>query len=449
MGKWGPRAAGRCHDANHPVQDGEVGVRRNDVDVIGLEGRAIDGGHDLHPARFGASSCGQNALVVRSEVLDHDERHAVDRDILEELAERFETARGGADPDDEEPSFSGLEVARQIPLVGDGLLLIWHARAQIAQRRPVRGGGVERSRKPVPSVAPAPLRICRTQGVRKNAPGSASWCSRPRLSIARDNRRVPVEVIVRANGCPSPAAYPVEIVERKGLGHPDSMCDGIAERICIGLCRYYLDHFGAILHHNVDKVLLCAGTSRPAFGGGDVFEPIEIYLAGRATSEHHGVRIPVHEIAIDACREWLRTNTPRLDLERDVQIASRLRPGSGDLTRVFARGGSSPLANDTSCGAGFAPLTDLERVVLAVERALNSPATKQRHPGIGEDIKVMGVRRDSRIQLTIACAFVDRFVADIEDYARRRTTVARSGRRRRARRNRDRGGGNREHCATT
>jgi S-adenosylmethionine synthetase len=53
--------------------------------------------------------------------------------------------------------------------------------------------------------------------------------------------------------------------------------------------------------------------------------------------------------------------------------------------------------------------------LLAVERALNGRGTKQAHPEIGEDIKVMGIRRDGGIQLTISCAFVGRYVSSLDD----------------------------------
>ena len=213
-----------------------------------------------------------------------------------------------------------------------------------------------------------------------------------------------------------PGRRPVEIVERKGIGHPDTICDGIAEQVGIGLCRAYLDAFGVILHHNVDKVLLCGGASRPAFGGGEVTAPIEIYLAGRATERCGGKAIPIHDLAVAACREWLASHLPSLDVERHVRVVSRLRPGSVDLVDLFERGGTAP-ANDTSVGAGFAPPTDLERVVLAVEQALNAPATKAAHPAIGEDVKVMGVRQGGRIDLTVGCAMVVRHLPDLAAYA--------------------------------
>ena len=160
----------------------------------------------------------------------------------------------------------------------------------------------------------------------------------------------------------------VEVVERKGLGHPDTLCDAIAERVSIELCRHYLERFGQILHHNVDKVLLCGGASRAAFGGGEITEPIEIYLAGRATEHWDGTSIPIHEIAIDACREVVKRCVPALE-DKHVRIFPRIRAGSSELTGLFVRGRAVPLANDTSCGAGFAPLTDLERMTLSVERA--------------------------------------------------------------------------------
>ena len=223
-----------------------------------------------------------------------------------------------------------------------------------------------------------------------------------------------MEIITRTRA-EWPEDAPVEVVERKGLGHPDTLCDAIAERVCVALCRYYIAHFGTILHHNVDKVLLCGGTSRPRFGGGELVQPIEIYLAGRATAEWRGVRVPIDEIAIAACREVLAERLPRDRDDRNVRVISRIRPGSTDLTALFGRG-DVPLANDTSCGVGFAPLTELEHVVLDVEHVLNAPGTKVEHPELGTDVKVMGIRRRDRVDLAIACAFIDRHVQSLDAY---------------------------------
>ena len=209
-------------------------------------------------------------------------------------------------------------------------------------------------------------------------------------------------------------------MERKGLGHPDTICDALAEQISLSLCRYYLQRFGRILHHNVDKILLVGGAARPAFGGGEILQPIEIYLAGRATSEYRGESVPVHEIAVEACREWLRHNLPGLDAERDVRITPRIRAGSADLAVLFEREAGVALANDTSCGCGFAPFTDLERVVLEAGRTLNGPEVQRDDPAIGKDIKIMGIREGSHISLTIACAFIGRHIPDLDAYVQHR-----------------------------
>src|SRR4030065_2027099 len=78
---------------------------------------------------------------------------------------------------------------------------------------------------------------------------------------------------------------PVEIVERKGKGHPDTICDRAAEELSITLSRYYLERFGRVLHHNVDKCILAGGSSDVSFGGGGETKPKNLLLFGRATSE--------------------------------------------------------------------------------------------------------------------------------------------------------------------
>lgn len=221
-------------------------------------------------------------------------------------------------------------------------------------------------------------------------------------------------------------SQPVEIVERKGLGHPDTMCDALAEELSRNLCRFYLDNFGLVLHHNVDKALLWGGTSETKFGGGKIIAPMEIFLAGRATSEYRGVKVPIDKLVEDSCRQWLRTNFHALDAERDVKLHSLIRPGSSDLVELYLRQEKTgiALANDTSCGVGYAPLSELELIALHVEKTLNSAETKTVHPGIGEDIKVMAVRDHENIELTVSCAFIDSYISDVDDYVNKKSQLA-------------------------
>jgi len=212
---------------------------------------------------------------------------------------------------------------------------------------------------------------------------------------------------------------PVEIVERKGTGHPDTICDNLAEELSAALCKLYLEEFGFVQHHNVDKALLVGGVAEPKFGGGEIITPIEIYLVGRAIKEKDGKPLPVDELAIEVAKDWLRKNIKNLDADKHVIITPKIRPGSKDLVELFerfAKKGEVPLANDTSFAVGYAPFDDLERVVYNTERYLNSEEFKKEHPYLGEDIKVMGVRLGDKIRITIAAAFVDKFVSDINDY---------------------------------
>jgi S-adenosylmethionine synthetase len=211
---------------------------------------------------------------------------------------------------------------------------------------------------------------------------------------------------------------PVEFVERKGLGHPDTICDALAEGLSRDLCREYQRRFGEILHHNVDKALLCGGRAAPAFGGGHVIAPIDIYLAGRAISEVGTDHIPISEIAIESSRSWLRDNMHALSVETGVRIHAVIQPGSQDLQSLFLRRGQRtvPLANDSVIAVGHAPLSPLEQLVLAAERRINGRDRYRVTPAWGEDVKVMGVRIGDKIKLTIACAMIGRYLADLDEY---------------------------------
>ncbi len=233
------------------------------------------------------------------------------------------------------------------------------------------------------------------------------------------------QLTVTERRSPSPAHQPVEIVERKGIGHPDTICDALAEESSRALCRAYLDTFGFVLHHNLDKALLWGGSSQPRFGGGEVIAPFEIFLAGRASSHYKGIVIPVDELVREHCLHWLQSRFHALDTEQHVKFHSLIRPGSTDLVELYSRQQRTgmALANDTSCGVGYAPLSELEHVVMSVETHLNAPDTKAAHPEIGEDIKVMAVRRQATLELTVACAFVDRYIANAEDYVQKRADL--------------------------
>jgi len=208
-----------------------------------------------------------------------------------------------------------------------------------------------------------------------------------------------------------------EICERKGLGHPDSLCDAVMNEVSIELSKEYLKRFDTILHHNLDKGLLAAGEARVKFGGGEVIKPMLIVYGDRATFQVGEERVPVNEIAIRSTKQWLKRNIRFIDPDIHVKYQSEIKPGAASLQDIFERSKGKFLgANDTSAAVGFAPMTETERLIISLERYLNSPGFKNEYPESGEDIKIMGFRRHREVNLTVAIAFVDRFISGEQDY---------------------------------
>ncbi|MEJ2240970.1 MAG: methionine adenosyltransferase [Candidatus Bathyarchaeota archaeon] len=216
---------------------------------------------------------------------------------------------------------------------------------------------------------------------------------------------------------------PIEIVERKGVGHPDSMCDAIMDQVSVELSKVYLKEFGAILHHNTDKSLLVAGDVECKFGGGIVNEPMLLIFGDRATFGADGKDIPVNEIAIKTAKNWLNENLRFVDPDKHMKYQVAIRHGSQGLTDIFKRETCMFGANDTSAAVGYAPMTRTENMVLETERYVNSKEFKKRFPAGGEDVKVMGFKNGEILNLTIAMAFVDRFVENEKDYMRKKEDI--------------------------
>ncbi len=208
----------------------------------------------------------------------------------------------------------------------------------------------------------------------------------------------------------------IELVERKCLGHPDSLADGIAESISRALSRSYLEECGSVLHHNTDQGEVVAGESIPKFGGGRITKPIYFLISGRATKTFNGINIPADAIAVEAARDYIREILPTLNMERDIIVDCRMGNGSTDLQDVFRScEGKIPRANDTSFGVGHAPFSEAESIVLGVAAYIDD-TLRPKYPVIGQDCKIMCLRDGDAITLTVAMAFVDRYCSSIAEY---------------------------------
>ncbi|VVB52042.1 S-adenosylmethionine synthase [uncultured archaeon] len=215
----------------------------------------------------------------------------------------------------------------------------------------------------------------------------------------------------------------VEVVERKGLGHPDYICDSIMNEVSIRLCKEYMERFGAIMHHNIDKGMLVAGEVKTKFGGGVILKPMRIIFGDRATFEVENEVIDVNTIAIGAVKEWIKKNLRFVNSD-SIHYQVELARGSAELTDIFKRKDAILGANDTSAAVGYAPMTPTEIMVLQTEQYLNSPDFKKRFPESGEDIKVMGLREKNKLSLTIADPLIDMFIESEGGYFRKKEELA-------------------------
>jgi S-adenosylmethionine synthetase len=207
---------------------------------------------------------------------------------------------------------------------------------------------------------------------------------------------------------------PVEIVERKGIGHPDSLCDGIAERISVEYTRWCEENLGVLLHHNFDKVQLVAGEVEVGYGGGHMLQPIRIQIAGRGVPSFDGRKVPLDTIAIDAAKKHVRETMRYLDPDRHMVIDSYAGRGAEELQYVV----DHVTANDTSFGVSHWPRSGLEHAVYETAQYINYELI-DRFP-VGEDVKVMGLRRNGELTLTVALPFMADRIGDVTEYAEAR-----------------------------
>lgn len=217
----------------------------------------------------------------------------------------------------------------------------------------------------------------------------------------------------------------IEIVERKGLGHPDTISDAIAERFSDLYSGFSLAEFGDVAHHWVDKTMAIGGETDLRFGASRMVRPIRLLVVGKGTRTVGDVTIPVEEIARQAAADVFSQATPLLDTQTELVVevalndaigagrsASWYRPADSHQVNREAR----PRSNDTVMCNAYAPLSRLESLVLLIEMVLNSGEVRSHLPALGSDIKVLARRVDSAVDLVGCVPSVARLVPSRAEY---------------------------------
>lgn len=243
-----------------------------------------------------------------------------------------------------------------------------------------------------------------------------------------------MSVSVIHRGTPPVGKLGYEVVERKGVGHPDTMCDAIAEKCSQLYSRFCLEHYNGIAHHWFDKVMLMGGEANIDFNFGELTRPYRVYIVGKGAKRVGAKEIPVLELFKSAASEVLRSVLTGFDAERHLEVhdftvdhqgvgrgGSRYRPrGPEDLEPLVKHG---RVSNDCNVLSAFAPFTTLESMVHSVERHLTGTEYKARNPQTGWDVKVVGRRSGEKFDLLVNMPFLARDIGSMDEYWERKRAL--------------------------
>lgn len=194
----------------------------------------------------------------------------------------------------------------------------------------------------------------------------------------------------------------------------------------------------------IDKLSILGGGSVVRFGGGEMIAPIKILVNGRFTDRYNSEKIDYMKIVSITIKEYLNDLFPMLDLEKNLIIVDNTHHNEGpgvvynldnttknERKNFFEvsdkedakRHNNHNRCNDTSTTVSYYPLSKLEQVVLNIEQLLNSDDYKKEKPWVGNDIKVMGIRKMKNIEITSCIPLISKYVCSLEDYKKKLSDV--------------------------
>lgn len=239
--------------------------------------------------------------------------------------------------------------------------------------------------------------------------------------------------IITSIGACHPDRSPFDAAERKGIGHPDSLADLVADTFSLRYATLCRERFGAVPNHWVDKVNLVGAGADVRFGGYDIRKPIDCYLFGKLTDRVAGVDLPIAELFDEVLREVLTealggtevikhlrshvNNTAGTAVDHDPQFY--LPRTAAAIHRVLV---DESVANDTVLCAAASVRGVAAETAVRLESMLTGADFRIRYD-TGTDVKVMVVRDGGELDVTAAVPFHPELTPDYSAYQERLDAV--------------------------
>ena len=219
----------------------------------------------------------------------------------------------------------------------------------------------------------------------------------------------------------------IEMVERKGIGHPDTLCDAIAEAASRLYAQFCMKKYNRVAHHWFDKVMLIGGESAIKYGSGKLIKPYVLIFAGKCAKSICGESVPLYSIFREAAREVLENSLTGFSVDEHLQILDMTvdHQGAGRANSRYRPDKVSDMAelsifknrsNDCNLLASHYPLTELEELVLNTEHYINSKDFKEKFTMTGWDVKIVGYKKNNNMKLIVNVPFLADFVKSREHY---------------------------------
>lgn len=220
-----------------------------------------------------------------------------------------------------------------------------------------------------------------------------------------------------------------EAVERKGIGHPDSMADMIADEFSKVYIKTSLEKWGGVLNHWVDKTTLIGASTIAHIGRFFVKQPIQGLLIGKISDGLPEAKLDLYELFHEASSHVLggalNAEIPRDNICLKVvnsvgnqpdHARNFYAPSTADVLQT--RDVHEQTANDTVICSAYAMKNNLGDLVRRLENKITSPTNGLivLYPQVGTDVKILAFREGNEIGLTLCVPIHPERIRTRSDY---------------------------------